>query len=127
VLYKGKLAGGYNPTAHMDGKIFFSELLKGAGHEPILDDEIIVRKIPNNLKEWKDTIGIVAEDDIAQVMKELPWNEKKNFLKCDEAQREVENYKFKTFDEAFVETRAVEPVGDLLKQHLENQISNRNE
>ena len=127
VQYKGELAGGYKPAAHMDGKVFLSELLKVAGHEPILDDEIIVRKIPNNLKEWKDTIGIVAEDDIAQVMKELPWKEKKNFLKCDEAQREVENYKFKTFDEAFVETRAVEPVGDLLKQHLENQISNRNE
>ena len=85
VQYKGELAGGYKPAAHMDGKVFLSELLKGAGHEPILDDEIIVRKIPNNLKEWKDTIGIDAEDDIAQVMKELSWKEEKNFLKCDEA------------------------------------------
>jgi hypothetical protein len=48
-------------------------------------------------------------------MKELSWKEEKNFLKCDEAWWEVENNKFKTFDEAFGETRAVEHLGDLLK------------
>ena len=81
------------------------------------------------MKEWKGTIGLVAEKDIAEVMKEMAWKEKKNLLKfkCHEAQQEVENNKFKTFDEALGETRAIEPVGDLLKQHLENHISNRNE
>ena len=128
VPYKGELASGYKQHTWMEnGKVFLSELFKGARQAPILDDEIIARKTPNNLKEWKDTIGLVAEKDIAEVMKEMAWKEKKNLLKCHEARREVENNKFKTFDEAFGETRAIEPVGDLLKQHLENHISNRNE
>jgi hypothetical protein len=70
------------------------------------------------LKEWKDTIGLVAEKDIAEVMKEMAWKEKKNLLKCHEARQEVENNKFQTFDEAFGETRAIAPVGNLLKTTL---------
>jgi hypothetical protein len=75
--------------------------------KPGLDEEIVVRTIPNNLKEWNETIGWVDEADLADNMLQgIGFREKIKFLKCHEARRSQEENIFKTFGETLAKKLA---------------------
>ena len=62
--YAKERESGYKPTATMDGKLAYSSITKAGGDEPGVNEEIIVRSIPNNLLEWNKDIVERAEEDL---------------------------------------------------------------
>lgn len=115
-------ASGYKATTTMDGTLKLSDIKKCNGDEPGLDEEIVVCKIPNNLKEWNETIGWVDEADLADTLRGIGFREKIKFLKCHEARRSQEENIFKTFEDALKETNAIEPFGETLAKKLADRI-----
>ena len=80
---------GYDLTATIGGQLKLSKITKKDGFEPSIDEEIKVRKIPNNLQEWIEAIREVEQDEIDSVLEEIPFNDKKKFLRWHETNRVV--------------------------------------
>jgi hypothetical protein len=64
-----------------------------------------VCKIPNILQDWIEAIGEVEEDEIDSVLEEIPFNDKKKFLRWHETNRVViEKNSHLTKQEAYDQT-----------------------
>ncbi len=119
--YKAELVSGFERTAVMGGKVELRDLKKGSGHEPIVDAEIIARKIMAELDEFVEEYGEDASLD------EVPYNDKKRFLKKHEAKKEVMTNKTLTLEDAELKTKAIKPVSPELMLFLEQQNSTQAE
>ena len=113
--YKAEEESGFERTALMGGKVELRDLKKGEGHEPLINDELIARKIPSDLDEFVTEYGENA--DLANVL----FKEKKQFLKTHEANGKVLKNKMLTLEVALKKTNAIVPVSASLIQFLENQ------
>ena len=93
-VYAAELVTGFEQTALMGGKVKLAALKKSEGHEPIVNDEMISRKITTEMDEF------IAEYGEEVDLKTVPWLQKKAFLKLHEAKREVSKNDKLTLEDA---------------------------
>ena len=108
--YKAEEVSGFELTSTMGGKVELIDLKKGSGHESLVDAEIIARGIVAGMDKFIAEYG----EDASQM--EVPYKDKKRFLKKHEAKNKVLENKHVTLKEAEAMTRAVKPISaELMK------------
>ena len=121
--YAAEEVSGFDPTALMGGKVKLVALKKGEGHEPLVDEEMLARKIPTEMEEFVKDYG--EDADLGTV----PFLEKKGFLKLHEAKREAVKNQRMTLEDHRKKTNAIVPESDglmafLMAQHQTSQAAN---
>lgn len=100
-------------TATLGGKIEFKTLTKTGGHEPVIDVNIIARKLTTEMEEFTEQYGKNAE--LNTIL------EKKVFLKLHEVKRIISKNPNLSLVDAKKQTTSSNPVYDRSLQFLENQ------
>ena len=110
--YKAEESTGYTLTSTMGGKVDLSKILLKLNHQDHLDAELTARKITTTMQECIDEFDHDADLD------EIGWTRKKQFLKLDEARREVQRNKFVSETEALEKTKSILPLSDKMREVL---------
>ena len=98
-VYAAELKSGYRMTAIMGGRVFLRIVTKSNNLERELDCELIARKIPTEMDEFVEKFGSGNG-----VLKGVPINEKKKFLKLHEAHGAVKENSQLTLENALKAT-----------------------
>ena len=113
--YEAEVESGYERTSFMGGKVELRALKKGDGHENLVNDELLARKIPSDLDDFVREYGENAS------LATVPFKEKKAFLKLHEAEAMEKKNKSITLEDALAKSNALVSVSESLMKFLEDQ------
>ena len=114
-MYKAEQESGYNPTAVQKGQVLLKDLSKKAGREHLIDAELKARQITTQMKDFVTEYGENA--DLATIS----INDKKKYIKLDEARRMVHENEMLTVEDALKKATKIKPISTLLLEFLAEQ------